>query len=791
MVLQPGMAVGMSIVLHEQAEERQGSEGYSCPRCQHINSRCAGWVTCAKCNGLFKISPEEESIVSPQTEQHAGTDSMPDEIYLFRKISIFQVAARINDRESLEEGEPRDLPTSALPDISSQGSGSDQILSGNLHGPGLIHAQYARKPGRSIPDINVEPPTDAHALEMQSNQGSSRDGSPFMQGYPQVISRSGTQSRTFSVSPTSNVANWGSPASSESAFSNHVYAYFHDDTSDNHISPSNEVFDSDECLNLYVLPDRPPTSPQWSTSQDVFISVPSPSSPTAPFSPFTHRSESYGSPYSINSMSPQGQRSPTDDEASSPTSSFAFDGREMALPTHLSQPPAAHRSSRSGDGLLLPPAPTALRRSHNRGSISSRGHRHTLSDAESMAGHYFNPTLVSPTGSHHTSQGSGGSDQFLGGDQGPGLIRVRPAPGSRPQRIQRRATTPYERPKAHSNILGAMPPDTPTYNRATGSNSRNRHIASHLGEQQSMCSKPGCGQLFNNDDDRQRHEMRDKKHVATYTPESTASRPGIEPLLGCGLSIPRISVESPTNPHSQAMQWDQGSYHEASPFMQGYHSASGPQEIPIFDTLSDTFSGLPASPGGIGKGSLASSESCFSNPSSPANQDDDFHGTSDHDGDKRKSPSNELFNLDEYLNLSALPDVSLMSPRRMTSQDVFISGPDPSSAAVPLSSFTHHSASYDPPYPMYNMSLQGQRSPTHDEASSPTPSFAFNGREMTLPPHPSQHLAAHRSSRSEDGLLLPTPSTALRRSHIRGSISPKGRRYTSSDAKSMAGHDFN
>ncbi|KZP15434.1 hypothetical protein FIBSPDRAFT_867187 [Athelia psychrophila] len=62
-VLQPGMAVGMSIVYHEQAEERQGSEGYSCPRCQHVNSRCTGWVTCAKCNGSFKISPEEESIV--------------------------------------------------------------------------------------------------------------------------------------------------------------------------------------------------------------------------------------------------------------------------------------------------------------------------------------------------------------------------------------------------------------------------------------------------------------------------------------------------------------------------------------------------------------------------------------------------------------------------------------------------------------------------------------------------------------------------------------------------------
>ncbi|KZP15218.1 hypothetical protein FIBSPDRAFT_1048296 [Athelia psychrophila] len=44
-VLQPGMAVGMSIALHEQAEEGQGSEGYSCPRCKHINARCTGWVT--------------------------------------------------------------------------------------------------------------------------------------------------------------------------------------------------------------------------------------------------------------------------------------------------------------------------------------------------------------------------------------------------------------------------------------------------------------------------------------------------------------------------------------------------------------------------------------------------------------------------------------------------------------------------------------------------------------------------------------------------------------------------
>ncbi|KZP30433.1 hypothetical protein FIBSPDRAFT_777644, partial [Athelia psychrophila] len=88
-VLRPGMAVGMSIALHEQVEERQGSEGHRCPRCKHINARCTGWVTCAKCNGSFKISPEE-AIISPETEQRAGADSIPNERFLFRKISIFQ-----------------------------------------------------------------------------------------------------------------------------------------------------------------------------------------------------------------------------------------------------------------------------------------------------------------------------------------------------------------------------------------------------------------------------------------------------------------------------------------------------------------------------------------------------------------------------------------------------------------------------------------------------------------------------------------------------------------------------
>ncbi|KZP22171.1 hypothetical protein FIBSPDRAFT_931195 [Athelia psychrophila] len=90
-LFEPGMAVTMSILFYEKVEERQGIEGYSCPRCQHVNSRCTGWVTCAKCNGSFKISPEE-SIVSPETEQHADTDFIPNERSLFRKISISKYA---------------------------------------------------------------------------------------------------------------------------------------------------------------------------------------------------------------------------------------------------------------------------------------------------------------------------------------------------------------------------------------------------------------------------------------------------------------------------------------------------------------------------------------------------------------------------------------------------------------------------------------------------------------------------------------------------------------------------
>ncbi|KZP33708.1 hypothetical protein FIBSPDRAFT_924178 [Athelia psychrophila] len=293
----------------------------------------------------------------------------------------------------------------------------------------------------------------------------------------------------------------------------------------------------------------------------------------------------------MDDMSLQGQQSPTHDVPSSPTSGSAFDGREMTSLPHPSQRPSAHRPSLSGDGLLLPPSPTAMRRSRSRGSISSRGHRHTLSDAESMAGHSLNRTLVSPTGSHHSSQGSGGSDQYLGGDlHGPGLIRARSAPGPGAQRTRRRAGTPYEQPEAHSNIIGAVPLDIPAYNVAsdsatpdctdgsspsslnergvampamltaaekmhknpakyqcpqchasfTAKNSCKRHIASHLGEKRFTCSKLGCGQLFSDDGDRKRHEMTSKKHATTYTLEAIFPCPGIEPLPRHGFSCDEI-----------------------------------------------------------------------------------------------------------------------------------------------------------------------------------------------------------------------------------------------------------
>ncbi|KZP16867.1 hypothetical protein FIBSPDRAFT_38377 [Athelia psychrophila] len=110
-ILQPGMAVDLSIVFHDQAEERQGSEGYSCPRCQHANSRYTGWVNCANCNVSFTISPGEKSIVSPETEQYASTDDR----HLFRKISVFQAAAGIDGRELPRDNESRDSQAAPEP----------------------------------------------------------------------------------------------------------------------------------------------------------------------------------------------------------------------------------------------------------------------------------------------------------------------------------------------------------------------------------------------------------------------------------------------------------------------------------------------------------------------------------------------------------------------------------------------------------------------------------------------------------------------------------------------------
>ncbi|KZP15780.1 hypothetical protein FIBSPDRAFT_935042 [Athelia psychrophila] len=429
-------------------------------------------------------------------------------MYLFRKISVFQVAARIahhsnlsrdsillplpptvlrrsHSRGSISSRGHRETSSDAesiaghyfnstlvSPTDShhgSQGSSSgNQLLGGDLHGPGLLHARSAPGPGRSIPSISVEPPTDPYVLEMQWNQNLYQNERP-------------SHSHTFSESSGGYLADWENSASSESAFSNpyspaNQYADFHDDASDhggdNLISPSNELFDFD----LIPEPQRPSGRPD-------------PSSPV-PLSPFTHQSVSYGWPYPMDNMSLQDQQSPTHDVPSSPTSGFLlFDGSEMTLPSHPSQRRPAHHSSLSGDSPLFPPSPTALRRTHSRGFISSRGHQ------------YASLSL------------------YEGGVATPATLAA--------AEKRRKNRAKCQCPQCHASF--------------TAESSRKRHITSHLGKKRFTCSKPGCEQLFSNEDDRQRHEIKSKKHATMYTSRVHVPRPGMKSQLRHNLSCDETS----------------------------------------------------------------------------------------------------------------------------------------------------------------------------------------------------------------------------------------------------------
>ncbi|KZP32558.1 hypothetical protein FIBSPDRAFT_1036711 [Athelia psychrophila] len=96
-VLQPGITVEMCIVLREPVTDRHGSEQHRCPRCNHVNTKVitvSGWVNCRRCNGLFEISPENESNVSPEVKRDASMCDIPDERALFRRISVLQDKAR-------------------------------------------------------------------------------------------------------------------------------------------------------------------------------------------------------------------------------------------------------------------------------------------------------------------------------------------------------------------------------------------------------------------------------------------------------------------------------------------------------------------------------------------------------------------------------------------------------------------------------------------------------------------------------------------------------------------------
>ncbi|KZP02574.1 hypothetical protein FIBSPDRAFT_969833 [Athelia psychrophila] len=164
-------------------------------------------------------------------------------------------------------------------------------------------------------------------------------------------------------------------------------------------------------------------------------------------------------------MSVQGRQSPTHDMTSSPTPGFAFDGREMTLPPHSSQRISFHRSSLSGGGLLLPPSPTALRRSHSRGSISSTSYWTTPDCTDDSSASSLNERGLAT----------------------PAMLAA----------AEKRRKNPAKYQCLHCHAL------------FTTESSCKRH----LGEKRLPCSKPGCGQLFSNDDDRKRHEMKSKKHA--------------------------------------------------------------------------------------------------------------------------------------------------------------------------------------------------------------------------------------------------------------------------------------
>ncbi|KAF7966141.1 hypothetical protein HWV62_39938 [Athelia sp. TMB] len=116
-----GMKVEMSIMLHTQAEGKQGSQAHTCPRCKHVNRKIvtsSGWLSCQKCQLRFHNSTDDGSINSPEVRP-VETEKAPQDIQYFCRISVLQDTVHemeIIKKADAEEISPRDPESSSASD---------------------------------------------------------------------------------------------------------------------------------------------------------------------------------------------------------------------------------------------------------------------------------------------------------------------------------------------------------------------------------------------------------------------------------------------------------------------------------------------------------------------------------------------------------------------------------------------------------------------------------------------------------------------------------------------------
>ncbi|KZP09489.1 hypothetical protein FIBSPDRAFT_900503 [Athelia psychrophila] len=138
-VLQPGMTVEMSVVLHEREEESlYGSKEHKCPQCGHLNSEAVTpnrWVSCQNCYGRFQNSPEDDIMISPAVQQ-AENNPLPKDRSFFRKISVLKGGTRETDATAEETADEQDRnPENSSQTLRAPRRSTDSPNSGWLLAP--------------------------------------------------------------------------------------------------------------------------------------------------------------------------------------------------------------------------------------------------------------------------------------------------------------------------------------------------------------------------------------------------------------------------------------------------------------------------------------------------------------------------------------------------------------------------------------------------------------------------------------------------------------------------------